>query len=477
MNVGPIRAKVLVVDDERPILMTLQALLERHGYQVLLANSAGGGLGLLDEAKPDIVLLDIGLPDANGLEVLATIKQRSPLVQVIILSAQDSLSNAIQAIKLGAFHFISKPYAPEELMSLIGRAIEQSDLVRETADLRAQTEVLTARLKKAEDALKPVFKSRRMKEVEDLLGRVAPSEANVLFTGESGVGKEVMANRVHALSRRANGPIVKLNCAAFPPNMIESELFGYMKGAFTGAVSDFKGMIAEASGGTLFLDEIAEMPAELQTRFLRVLQEREFRPLGSTKTVKADFRLVAATNRHIPDALQDGTLRHDLYYRINTFHIEIPPLRDRREDIAALVHAFVHRFAAQSEKAVPVITPEAMEMLVHYSWPGNVRELQNAIEYGVVLCRQNQISEKELPSGVTLPPALQGQLAGAPTGHSHSPGPKNHHSDALNLENREREAIIKALAQSHGNKKRAAEILGIHRPTLYAKIKRYAIQL
>ncbi len=469
MSDGPFKARVLVVDDERPILMTLQALLERHGYEVLLANSAAGGLSLLEAGKPGIVLLDIGLPDANGLEVLATIKARNPLVQAIILSAQDSLSNAIQAIKLGAFHFISKPYAPEELMSLIGRAIEQSNLVRETADLRAQTQVLTARLKKAEDALKPLFKSRRMKEVEDLLGRVSPSEANLLFTGESGVGKEVMANRVHALSHRANGPMVKLNCAAFPPNMIESELFGYMKGAFTGAVSDFKGMIAEASGGTLFLDEIAEMPAELQTRFLRVLQEREFRPLGSTKMVKADFRLVAATNRVIPEALRDGKLRQDLYYRINTFQIEIPALRERREDIAALVQAFLHRFAAQSSKEVPVILPEAMEMLVRYSWPGNVRELQNAIEYGVVLCRHGQISEKELPSEVTLPPALQGRNAAAANGHGKV--------DALNLENCEREAIVRALAQSHGNKKRAAEILGIHRPTLYAKIKRYAIEL
>lgn len=458
--------RVLIVDDERPILMTLEALLTRRGYEVRTANTAASGLAALARDAGDVVLLDLGLPDENGLETLATIKERYPDVAVLILTANDSLNNAIESIKLGAFHFISKPYAPEELLSLMGRALEQRELMQETKNLRAQAEALTKKLEKAEKALAPVFTSRRMREIEELIGRIAPSEANILLTGESGVGKEVMANRVHELSERAGGPMVKLNCAAFPQNMIEAELFGYAKGAFTGAVNDFPGMISEATGGTLFLDEIAEMPPELQTRFLRVLQEREFRPLGSTKMVAADFRLVAATNQAIPEALRDGRLRQDLYYRLNTFQIQIPPLRDRREDIPALVKLFAGRFAKQLKKTKPTLAPEALNALVGYAWPGNVRELQNVLEYAVVLARNEVITSKDLPPELSLPEALQA-AAVAPMVES----------DTLNLEDREKQAIIQALAKCHGNKKKAAETLGIHRPTLYNKIKRYGIDV
>jgi transcriptional regulator with PAS, ATPase and Fis domain len=258
--------------------------------------------------------------------------------------------------------------------------------------------------------------------------------------------------------------MVKLNCAAFPPNMIEGELFGHVKGAFTGAVADFSGMIGEASGGTLFLDEIAEMPVELQTRFLRVLQEREFRPLGSAKTISANFRLVAATNRPIAEALRAGMLRQDLYYRINTFQIEIPPLRERRDDIPALVSTFVRRFSMQLGKPEPMIDPVAFEQLLNYQWPGNIRELQNAIEYSVVLADKNFVGIKQLPQKIQLPPALQNSL---PVSGGSS----------LNLGESEKETILQALAQSHGNKKKAAEILGIHRPTLYGKMKRYGIEV
>jgi transcriptional regulator with PAS, ATPase and Fis domain len=304
-----------------------------------------------------------------------------------------------------------------------------------------------------------------MQEVQELILRVAPTDANVLLLGESGVGKEVMANQIHRLSHRAGGPLVKLNCAAFPANMIEAELFGYMKGAFTGAVTDFPGMIAESSGGTLFLDEIAEMPPELQTRFLRVLQEREFRALGSTKTQRADFRLVAATNRNITDALQKGALRQDLYYRLNTFQVQLPPLRERREDIPALLTTFVRRFSEQIGKPEPTIAPEAMERLLGYAWPGNIRELQNAVEYSVILADRDLITEKQLPKEILLPPELQ-RIINGPTSEG-----------VLNLDQQERDAILKALAQAHGNKKKAAEILGIHRPTLYSKLKRYDINV
>jgi transcriptional regulator with PAS, ATPase and Fis domain len=261
--------------------------------------------------------------------------------------------------------------------------------------------------------------------------------------------------------------MVKLNCAAFPQAMIEGELFGYVKGAFTGATNDFPGMIAEANGSTLFLDEISDMPPDLQTRFLRVLQEREFRPLGSTRTMKADFRVIAATNRPIAQALAENRLRSDLYYRINTFQIEVPPLRERKQDIPPLVALFVKQFAQQLEKLEPAIAPDAFQKLLDYSWPGNVRELQNTIEYAVVLSRQNLIGIKELPAEVQLPAALQQSERG-------SAAPRN---GVQTLDDVERNTILQALAQCHGNKKKAAQLLGIQRPTLYNKMKRFAIEL
>ena len=303
-----------------------------------------------------------------------------------------------------------------------------------------------------------------MQEIHELVEAMAPSEANVLITGESGVGKEVIANVIHSRSRRAEKLMIKLNCAAFPQAMIESELFGYVRGAFTGAMNDFPGMIAAAAGSTLFLDEISEMPAELQTRFLRVLQEREYRPLGSTKTLKADFRVIAATNRPISSALAENRLRADLYYRLNTFQIEIPPLRERKEDIPPLVATFLKRFATELGKPEPEIAPEAFQKLMDYAWPGNVRELQNAMEYAVVLARKDKISVKELPAEVQLPAALQ-------------QSERNTNGGVQNLDDLERNAIIQALAQCHGNKKKAAQVLGIQRPTLYNKMKRYAIEL
>ena len=457
--------RILVVDDDRSILTILGGLLQRHGYTVLPAATAAAGMALLRKERPDVVLLDLGLPDADGLETLAAIRAEQPDVSILILTAQDSLGNAIESIKRGAFHFVSKPYAPEELLSLIQRALEQRELVHETARLRTQAAQLSKRLEAAEQQLAPAFSSRRMREVEQLVGRVAPSDANVLLAGESGVGKEVVANLIHRLSTRAAAPMVKLNCAAFPANMIEGELFGYVKGAFTGAVNDFPGMIAEASGGTLFLDEIAEMPAELQTRFLRVLQEREFRPLGNTKTVKADFRLIAATNRPIPDAVRDGALRQDLYYRINTFQIEIPPLRERKEEIPGLVALFIQRFARQLGKAEPQMSPDAFQRMMDYDWPGNIRELQNAIEYGVVLAHEGRIGVRELPKELTVPPVLRAAV------------PRAAEVPLLNLDARERDAILAALVKACGNKRKAAELLGIHRPTLYSKMKRYGIEL
>src|SRR6202011_4193030 len=456
--------RILIIDDERPILLTLEALLSRHGFETETAATAASGLKALKNKAVSLVLLDLQLPDAEGLQLLDQIKTERPETQVIILTAHDTLNNAIESIKRGAFHFISKPYAPEELLSLIEKALEQQSLLRETQQLLKKTVELEKRLEIVETRLTPVFKSKSMQEIEELINAMAPSEANVLITGESGVGKEVIANAIHQRSRRADKPMVKLNCAAFPQSMIEGELFGYVKGAFTGAVNDFPGMIGEASGSTLFLDEISDMPADLQTRFLRVLQEREYRPLGSTRTIKADFRVIAATNRPIPQALSENRLRSDLYYRLNTFQIEVPPLRDRKEDIPPLVAFFIKQFAEQLGKSEPAVAPNAFQKLLDYSWPGNVRELQNAMEYAVVLARQNKISVKELPTEVQLPAALQQTV-------------RSNNGGVQNLDDMEREAIIAALAQCHGNKKKAAQVLGIQRPTLYNKMKRYAIEL
>src|SRR5438874_8823728 len=446
--------------------MTLEALFKRHGYQIDTAPTASQGLKLLQSKSPSLVLLDLQLPDADGLEMLDRIKTELPDMQVIILTAHDSLHNAIESIKRGAYHFISKPYASEELLSLVEKALEKQSLVQEAEELREKTQQLEKRLEIAEIRLTPIFKSKVMQEIEELINAMAPSDANVLIVGESGVGKEVIANLIHHRSRRAGKAMVKLNCAAFPETMIEGELFGYVKGAFTGATNDFPGMIAAADGSTLFLDEISDMPPDVQTRFLRVLQEREFRPLGSTRVLKADFRLIAATNRPIAQALAENRLRADLYYRLNTFQIAVPPLRERKQDIPPLVATFVKQFAEQLGKPEPAIAPDAFQKLLDYSWPGNVRELQNAIEYAVVLARQNLIGVKELPSEVQLPTVLQQTERGA------SP-----RAGVQSLDEVERDTILQALAQCHGNKKKAAELLGIQRPTLYNKLKRYAIKL
>ncbi len=455
--------KIVVIDDDRTIQATLSAVLPRHGYEVRIGPNAAQGLKKVAETKPDLVLLDLGLPDADGLDVLRELKAEHPGLPVIVLTANDSLANAIESIKEGAFHFLAKPYAVEELLSLCTRALDQQALTREAATLREEKVVLQKKLSAAEEQLGPVTISRRMREVEQLISRVAPSEANVLLTGESGVGKEVFAATVHRKSARAAGPMVKLNCGAFPANMIESELFGYTKGAFTGAVAAFPGMLSEANGGTLFLDEITELSVDLQTRFLRVLQDRQFRPLGSTKNLPADFRLIAACNQRPAQAVQEGRLRQDLYFRLKTFEIEIPPLRERREDIPKLTDTFLRQFSKQLGKPVPALAGEVLELLRAYPWPGNVRELQNAVEHALVLCDGPVLGPQFLPREIQRP-----DLA---------PPPAMARNTTQTLGDMERDALLEALRRANGNKKRAAEFLGIHRPTLYAKLKRFGIAL
>src|ERR1700760_7449 len=386
-----------IIDDERNIQATLAAILERRGYASAAAFTGRQGLQMIGEHKPGLLLLDLGLPDGEGLDLLKQIRAAHPSLPIIVVTANDSLNNAIASIKEGAFHFISKPYVPDELLSLVAKALEQKGLRQETVQLRQETERLRKRVQRAESQLQPVFKNVKMRDLFDMIEQIAPSDANVLIVGESGVGKEVFANRIHEMSNRSNGPLIKLNCAAFPANMIEGELFGYKKGAFTGASQDFPGFLPAASGGTLFLDEIAEMPIDLQTRFLRVLQEREFRPLGSTQVIRADFRLVAASNRRPEDAIRTGRLREDLFYRLNTFTLSIPPLRERTEDILELAQLFLQRFCAKMNKPLMTIQSEAYDTLLRYHWPGNVRQLQNVIERAVVLTQGSMITRRNLP--------------------------------------------------------------------------------
>jgi DNA-binding NtrC family response regulator len=471
-----------IVDDERNIQATLAAILERRGYASASAFTGKQGLQMITDSNPDVLLLDLGLPDGEGLDLLRTIRLAHPALPVIVVTANDSLNNAIASIKIGAFHFISKPYVPDELLSLVAKALESRGLRQETVQLREETERLKKRVQRAEAQLQPVFKNVKMRELFELVEQIAPSEANVLIVGESGVGKEIFANRIHELSPRSLGPLIKLNCAAFPQNMIEGELFGYKKGAFTGASQDFPGMLSAAAEGTLFLDEIAEMPVDLQTRFLRVLQEREFRPLGSTQVMKADFRLVAASNRRPEEAIRNGRLREDLFYRLNTFTLSIPPLRDRTEDIPELSQVFLQRFCAKMNKPLLTIQSEAYDALLRYSWPGNVRQLQNVIERAVVLTQGSMITRRNLPHEVVhnvpfeVGSAPVAQFANSELSESQ---PQIRalltDSQSFNLAEREKAALMAALDQCNGNKKKAAELLGIHRPTLYTKLKKFGL--
>jgi len=467
-----------IVDDERNIQATLAAILDRRGYAAVPAFTGRQGIQMIAEHKPDVVLLDLGLPDGEGLDVLREIRAAHPALPVIVVTAHDSLNNAIDSIKIGAFHFISKPYVPEELLSLIAKALEQRGLRQETQQLREETERLKKRVQRAEAQLEPVFKNGKMQELFQLIDQIAPSEANVLVVGESGVGKEVFANRIHERSARAHGPLIKLNCAAFPQNMIEGELFGYKKGAFTGASQDFPGMLSAAAEGTLFLDEIAEMPIDLQTRFLRVLQEREFRPLGSTQVLKADFRLIAASNRRPEEAIRAGRLREDLFYRLNTFTLPIPPLRERTEDIPELAQLFLQRFCSKMNKPLLAIQSETYDALLRYHWPGNVRQLQNVIERAVVLTQGSMITPRNLPHEVVHSTPFESPAAATDTAET-TPSARLRQlltdSQSLNLAEREKAALVAALEQCNGNKKKAAELLGIHRPTLYTKLKKFGL--
>lgn len=442
--------KVLIVDDEDDMRMLLGALLEGEGCSTLAAECGKALRQSFAGVQPDVVLLDLRLPDADGLELLPDLKKRWPDTEVIVLTGHASIDAAVTAIKAGAYDFLQKPVDPSSLTLTVARALEHRRLKTETSTLR---QALTA----MSGGSAPIFQSPTSKAVVRTVEKVAPSDAPVLIAGESGVGKEIIADLIHALSPRSKGPLIKINCAALPRELIEAELFGSVKGAFTGATSDREGLFRRAAGGTLLLDEISEMPADTQSKLLRVLQEQEVRPVGGHQTYKTDCRVISATNRDVQEAIAQGKLREDLYYRLSAVVIDVPPLRERREDILPLGRAFLARYAAQAGRPIIAFTEQAEALMEKANWPGNVRQLQNAVQRAVLLCESNRINADDLR--LRDPEETAGAAA-----------------DLTMMEDLERNAIIQALKETGGNKLKAAKRLGIGRQTLYNKLKSYQIE-
>lgn len=441
--------RVLVVDDQEPLRDVIRMMLDAGGYETSEVGDSAALQAAFSGPPPDVVLLDLKLPDAEGLDLLPSIKRQWPSCEVIVLTGHASFETAVEAIKRGAFHFQQKPIDPKGLLNLIAKALERKSLQEEARALRATVSALSG-------GAVPVFNSPSMKKVLTLLERVAPSDAAILVTGESGSGKEVIADLIHALSGR-KGQCVKINCAALPKELIESELFGHKKGAFTDAKTDKAGLFREANGGTLLLDELAEMPIETQSKLLRVLQDKKIRPVGDATDYPVNCRIIAATNRKIEEAIRAGKLREDLYYRIGVVSVHLPPLRERREDILPLADSFLKRFAAQENRPATGFTPAAQDRLQQFDWPGNIRQLVNEIYRAVLICDQPLIDSEHL----NLPQFSQSEEAQIP--------------GLTLMERTERAKIIEVLEQTGGNKFKTAKILGIGRQTLYNKLKQYQI--
>jgi len=411
------------------------------------------GVAELEKQEWDVVLADLSLPRVSGLELLDRVRRSWPATEVIVITGQGSIATAVDAIKRGAYHYVTKPCTADEILHLVAQALERRRLVD-------RKEHLEAELSLARGVHQLVGQSAPIQRIRDLVQIAAGSEATVLVQGESGTGKEIIANAIHAQSKRARGPLVKMNCAAVPETLLESELFGHEKGAFTGADRRRIGRFEQAAGGTLFLDEVCEMHPRLQAKFLRALQEREIERLGGSPPIPVDVRIIAATNRDLEKALAEGALREDLYYRLNVILLRVPPLRERMDDVPILAMHFLKKYAAREGLTVTGIAEEAMNVLLAYAWPGNVRELENAIERAVVLGRGDQLRMQDLPPQVHRRGDDQRPLIPA----------------HLSLEQIEKLAIVQALQLTGGNKSEAAERLGIHRTSIYDKMRRYGIE-
>jgi len=439
----------MVVDDTEGIRDLLSAILEREGYAVILKSSAADLAAAFSQTQPDIILLDLVLPDGNGLELLPQIKKQWPDTEVIVLTGHATFDAAVEATKRGAYHFQNKPFDTKTLLLSVERALEHKRLNEEARSLRTALAAMSG-------GAAPIFQSPSMKTVVRDLEKVAPSDVAILITGESGTGKEVIADLIHALSPRCKGPLIKINCAALPRELIESELFGSVKGAFTGASADREGLFKQAEGGTLLLDEISEMPVDTQSKLLRVLQEKEVRPVGGRTSYKSDCRVIAATNRQIDEAIKMGKLREDLYYRICAITVHLPPLRERREDILPLANAFLKRYGSQAGREMSGFTPPAADALHAFDWPGNVRQLQNEIQRAVLMCEGSAVDLRDLSITAVMS--------------------QRDNPDLTLMEAMERNAIIQMLKETGGNKLETAKRLGIGRQTLYNKIKVYGIE-
>ncbi len=453
---------ILVVDDEELLQDVLGLLLRREGFRPLFAKSGEEALLHYDREPIDLVLLDVMLPGLSGMEVLRQIRQRDPDQVVIVITAYSSIEGAIEAMREGAFHYIPKPFKNEEVLLTIKKALEQRRLTQENRDLREQ-------LGKRYGLDNLIGKSQPMQQVFELIRLAAPSKSNILILGESGTGKELVAKAIHHHSRRAGGPFVTVNSGSMPPDLLESTLFGHVKGAFTGAIAAKKGLFEVADDGSIFFDEIGNIPADTQAKLLRVIQEKEFMRLGGVDTIKVDVRIVAATNAHLESLVQQGAFREDLYYRLNVITIHLPPLRKRPEDIPLLAKHFLRIYSEENGKNLREITAQAMERLLDYRWPGNVRELENAIERGVVLSTGEVLDFDLLPPAVRSSNGSTAQ-AGAPLA---MPDPGATFWDSVSAY--ERQLIVRALQSAGGVQKKAAEILQVKPTTLHEMMKRLAI--
>jgi DNA-binding NtrC family response regulator len=445
------KTKVMVVDDTEEVRELIGTILQRSGYETApKANAAELLASFTTDTQPDVILLDLVLPDGDGMDLLPQIKKQWPDTEVIVLTGYADYDKAVEATKRGAYHFQSKPFEAKILILSVERAAEHRRMNQETSSLHKALATMSG-------GASPIFQSPAMKEVVRTIERIAPSDVSILITGESGTGKEIVADLIHNLSPRNTGPLIKINCAALPRELIESELFGSVKGAFTGANMDREGLFRLAEGGTLLLDEISEMPVDTQSKLLRVLQEKEVRPVGGRSSYKTDCRIIAATNRQTEEAIKAGKLREDLFYRISAISVHLLPLRERREDIIPLAVAFLKRFGAQAGRNLTGFSPGATEALRAFDWPGNVRQLQNEIQRAVLMCEGAQVDESDLT--VTAATPAQG-----------SP-------DLTLMEAMERNAILQMLKDTKGNKLETAKRLGIGRQTLYNKIKTFGIEV
>jgi DNA-binding NtrC family response regulator len=461
MRKDPSREKtsILLVDDDALILRSLAVVLEREGYAVTRAPGGAAALEELKQGSFDAVVTDFNMPEIDGMQVLREVKARSPECAVVLITGYGTVEQAVEAIKLGAYDYICKPIIDDEMKVVIARAVEQKRLRSENADLRQRLD-----LRYSFDSI--IGRHYKMQKIYDTISLVAPTKANVLITGESGTGKTMIARAIHHNSTRKDGPFVEMNCGALPETLLESELFGHTRGSFTGAVSDAPGKFKIANRGSIFLDEISNSSPILQMKLLRILQDKEFEPVGSQDTIKVDVRVILATNTDLADEVKEGRFREDLYYRINVVTIHLPPLRERIGDIPPLAEHFLQKYAKENEKNIESIADDTLELLSRYSWPGNVRELENAIERAVVLTRNRILTPHDLP------PTLIGDGADlaefVPTTNEIVPLKQA-------LEDPECRIIEKALQKLSGSRQRTAEALDINRTTLFNKMKKYEL--